>query len=204
MEAAGKRTLCRHLPLAVEIALVADDDHGEVVLVLYSQNLLLERHNLLEALPVGYRVDEQEALSCAHVLLAHGRVLLLSRCIEHIEQGDLIVNDTLLAVRIWRRGLACWRAKHDRSEVLTLDGRVVLVYEVALDQLDSQTRLSDSTAADYHQLVFSEKLARVSRGAGGAGDGRAPTFDAIVNVRKRCRTKLQVAGDGRGVLGYRV
>jgi hypothetical protein len=89
------------LPLAIEIALVAHDDHGEVVLVLYSQDLLLESHNLLEALPVGYRVNEQEALSCAHVLFAHGRVLLLSRCIEHIEQSDLVVDDTLLAVRVW-------------------------------------------------------------------------------------------------------
>jgi len=131
--------LCRHLPLAVEIALVANDDHGEVVLVLYSQDLLLECHDLLEALPVGYRVDEQEALSCAHVLLAHGRVLLLAGCVEHIEQRNLVVDDALLAVRV-------------------LDGRIVLVYKVALDQLDSQTRLSDSTAADDYQLVLSEKL----------------------------------------------
>lgn len=56
--------------------------------------------------------------------------------------------------------------------MLTLDGRVVLVYEVALDQLDSQTRLSDSTAADDYQLVLSEKLARVSRSACGAGGAR--------------------------------
>jgi hypothetical protein len=73
--------------------------------------------------------------------------------------------------------------KRGGSEKLTLDGRVILVYEVALDQLDSQTRLSDSTAADYHELVFSEKLGRVSRGACGAGEGgKAPTFDAIVKV----------------------
>jgi hypothetical protein len=52
--------------------------------------------------------------------------------------------------------------------VLTLDGRIVLVYEVALDQLDSQTRLSDSTAADNYQLVFSEKL----RGLAGARAAR--------------------------------
>ena len=95
------RTLCRHLPLAIEIALVTDDNHGEVVLVLDPEDLLLECHDLLEALPVGYRVDEQEALSCAHVLLAHGRVLLLSSCVEHIEQRNLIVNDALLAVRVW-------------------------------------------------------------------------------------------------------
>jgi hypothetical protein len=90
--------LCRHLPLAVEIALVADDNHGEVVLVFYAQDLLLEGHDLLEALAVGYRVDEQEALAGPHVLLAHGRVLLLAGRVEHVEQRDLVVDDTLLAV----------------------------------------------------------------------------------------------------------
>lgn len=81
--------------------------------------------------------------------------------------------------------------------MLTLDGRVVLVDEVALDQLDRQTRLSDSTAADYYQLVFSEKLARVSRGACGAGDGLAPTFDAIVNMKG---VPDNVTGRGRWVM----
>lgn len=95
-----ERTLCRHLPLAVKIALVAHDDHGEVVLVLYSEDLLLECHNLLEALSVGYRVDEQEALAGPHVLLAHRRVFLLASCVEHVEQGDLIIDDTLLAIRV--------------------------------------------------------------------------------------------------------
>jgi hypothetical protein len=53
-----KHTLCGNLPLAVEIALVAYHNHGEIVLVLYAQNLLLERHDFLKALAVGYRVDE--------------------------------------------------------------------------------------------------------------------------------------------------
>jgi hypothetical protein len=149
------------LPLAVKIALVADDNHWEVVLVLDSQDLLLEGHNLLEALPVGYRVDEQEALSCAHVLLSHCRVLFLSSCVEHIEKRDLVVDNALLAVRVCDCVSPC--STNERVlGLLTLDCRVVLVYEVALNQLDSQTRLSDSTAADYHQLVFSEELARVS------------------------------------------
>jgi len=96
------RTLCGDLSLAVEITLVANDNHGEVVLVLDAENLLLEGHDLLEALAVGYRVDEQEALARAHVLLAHGRVLLLAGGVEDIEQGDLVVDDALLAVRVWR------------------------------------------------------------------------------------------------------
>ena len=41
---------------------------------------------------------------------------------------------------------------------LTFNGWVILVDKVALDQLDGQARLSDTTSADYDQLVFSEKL----------------------------------------------
>lgn len=98
------------MSLALEIALVAHDDHGEVVLVLDPEDLLLEGHDLLERLTVDYRVDEQEALAGPHVLLAHGRVLLLAGCVEHVEQGDLIVDDALLAVRVWPR-LAASRAR---------------------------------------------------------------------------------------------
>jgi hypothetical protein len=41
---------------------------------------------------------------------------------------------------------------------LTLNGRIVLIYEVTLDQLDGQARLADTTTADDYQLVLSEKL----------------------------------------------
>jgi hypothetical protein len=41
-------TLFRHHSLSLEIALVADDDDGEVVLVLHPENLLLECHDFLE------------------------------------------------------------------------------------------------------------------------------------------------------------
>jgi hypothetical protein len=45
---------------------------------------------------------------------------------------------------------------------LTLNGRVIFVDEVALDQLDGQAGLSHTTAAYYHQLVLSEELRAVS------------------------------------------
>lgn len=92
--------MSENFTLALEIALVADDDHGEVVLVLDSQDLLLECGDFLEALAGGDGVDEQETLACAHVLLTHGTVLFLAGGIEDIEEGDFIVNDTLLAVGI--------------------------------------------------------------------------------------------------------
>lgn len=44
------RTLLGNLSLALQITLVADDNDWEVVLVLYSQDLLLEGHDLLERL----------------------------------------------------------------------------------------------------------------------------------------------------------
>jgi len=45
------RTLLRDLPVGVQIAFVADDDDGEVILVLDAQYLLLKGHDLLERLP---------------------------------------------------------------------------------------------------------------------------------------------------------
>lgn len=92
--------------LALQITLVADNNHGEVVLVLDSQNLLLESGDFLETLARCDGVDEQETFTRAHVLLSHGAVLLLAGGIEDVEKGDFIVNDTLLAVRVCTSGRA--------------------------------------------------------------------------------------------------
>lgn len=40
----------------------------------------------------------------------------------------------------------------------TFDGRVIFVDEVALDELDGQTTLSNTTTTDYDELVFPEEL----------------------------------------------
>ena len=40
----------------------------------------------------------------------------------------------------------------------TLNGRVIFVDEMRLDQLDCEARLADATTADHHQLVFSREL----------------------------------------------
>jgi hypothetical protein len=94
----GRRTFDRHFSLAIQIALVSDDDHGEVVLVLDAQYLLLESLDLFKGLLRGDGVDEQETFAGAHVLFSHGRVFFLSCRVEHVEKGDLVVNDALLAV----------------------------------------------------------------------------------------------------------
>jgi len=91
-------TFCAHLPLALQIALVAHDDDGEVVLVLDAQYLLLECDHLLEALPRRYAVDQQEAFTRPHVLLSHRGVLFLAGRVEHVQERYLVVDDALLAV----------------------------------------------------------------------------------------------------------
>lgn len=40
----------------------------------------------------------------------------------------------------------------------TFDGRIVLVYEMALDELDCETALPDATTADDNEFVFPKEL----------------------------------------------
>lgn len=94
------RTLLGDYALLLQITLVGNHNDGEVVLVLDAEDLLLEGHDLFEGLTRCYRVDEQEALAGAHVLFPHCRVLLLTCCVQDIQQSDLIVDHTLLAVGI--------------------------------------------------------------------------------------------------------
>jgi len=81
-----------------QVALVSHNNHREVILILHSQNLLLECGNLAETRSAGDGVHQQEALTGAHVLLPHCRVLFLAGGIQHIEKCDFIVNHALLAV----------------------------------------------------------------------------------------------------------
>lgn len=80
-----QHTLLRHLALLFQITLVADQDDGEVVLVLDSQYLLLEGEDFLKGLFGSDGVDEQETLSGSHVLLSHGGVFFLAGGIEDVQ-----------------------------------------------------------------------------------------------------------------------
>lgn len=144
--------MCRHLPLAVKIALVSDNNHREVVLILHSQDLLLESHDLLKALSIGDGVDKQEAFASPHVLLPHGRVLLLASCVQNIEERYLIVDNTLLAVRICVMSANGHNTSvaAQSADALTLNRRIILVNEMRLDELDSQARLAHSTTSYNH------------------------------------------------------
>ena len=68
----GGRTVHSHLPLVLQVALVGHDNDWERVLVLYTQNLLVEGADFLERVARSDGVDQEEPLARAHVLLAHG------------------------------------------------------------------------------------------------------------------------------------
>lgn len=65
---------------------------------------MLEGLDFFEGLAVVDGVDEQKAFTGAHVLLPHGRVLLLAGSIEDVQQGDFVVDDALLAVGVCSGG----------------------------------------------------------------------------------------------------
>lgn len=50
-----------------------------------------------------------------------------------------------------------------RTQQRTLNCRIILVHEVALDQLNGQARLADATTSYHHQLVLSEELRRARK-----------------------------------------
>lgn len=64
----------RDLAFMLEIALVGNKDDGEKVLVLDTENLLVECGDFLERVARCDRVDKQETFSSAHILLSHGTI----------------------------------------------------------------------------------------------------------------------------------
>ena len=60
---ADTRTVHAHLAFVLEVALVGNDDDGERVLVLYSEDLLVEGRYFFKRVARGDRIDEQEAFS---------------------------------------------------------------------------------------------------------------------------------------------
>jgi len=107
------------LSLILKITLVGHDDDRKRILILDAKNLLVESANFLERIAGGDGVDEEKTFTGAHVLLAHSSIFLLTSGIKDVKQCDLLVNDTLFAVRV----LDCW---------------IVFVDELALDELDGE------------------------------------------------------------------
>lgn len=74
-------------------------NHGNLILVLNTEDLLPEGSNFIETAAGGDGVDTQETLSSTHVLVSHGTVLLLTSSIKNIKQACLFINGHLLALR---------------------------------------------------------------------------------------------------------
>jgi hypothetical protein len=66
---------------------------------------------------------------------------------------------------------------------------------VALDQLDGQAGLSHASAADYYQLVLSEKLRAGQQGCGTVW-GAKRTLEAIVNVCEGAASAMRRSCEG--------
>jgi len=137
-KALGKILPLRHanLTLVLEIAFVACQYHWHLVFILYTKDLLAERRDFVKGGSRGDGINAKKSLACAHVLISHSAILLLARSIQDVEKAGLVIDGNLLTVRI-------------------LDGRVVLVDEMVLDQLDREGGLPDTTASNYYKLVFS-------------------------------------------------
>jgi len=128
-----------HLALILQITFVGHYNDWEGVLVFNTEYLLMECADFLERISRCNRVDKQKALSCSHILLAHSAVLFLASSVQDVKQSNFVVNHALLAVRI-------------------LNCRVIFIYEMALDELDCQSRLSNTTTADDYELVLPQEL----------------------------------------------
>jgi len=144
----------------VEIALVADEDHGDVVRVLDAEDLLTHVDEVVEGAEGDDGVDEDKALAVLHVQVTHGRELLRTGSIENLQHALLAVNFDLLAVAV-------------------LDGGVVLLDKDALHELHSKGGLADTTRAQNDNLVFLKrhfrKLRKQQKGEGEKNYSRCRT-----------------------------
>lgn len=127
------RLFQRHDPLVVQVGLVADHQHRELVAVLYPQDLLVKFVDLIETRVIGDGEHEQKSFPGAHILLAHGTELLLAGRIENIQLRGHIVYDALFGVGIF-------------------DGGIVISYKVALYELDGDSRLANTATTHNNQL----------------------------------------------------
>ena len=93
--------------------------HHQLPFLLACLDLLPVLADGLETLGVVDSEDYEESLPGSHVLVPHGAVLLLAHHRGQLQKTDLSVNYDLLSVAV-------------------LNGGVVLVHKMILDQLDCQ------------------------------------------------------------------
>jgi len=119
----------------VEIALVADKNHGDVVSVLDAEDLLAHVDQVVEGAEGDNRVHQHETLAVLHVQITHGRELLSTGSIEDLQHALLSVDLHLLAVAVLNSG-------------------IVLLDEDTLHELHRQRRLADTTRPKNNNLIL--------------------------------------------------
>lgn len=67
-----------------EVAFVANENNGDVVAIFDATNLLATVGHFSKGLGVVDGEDEQKTFSGPHVLVSHGAVLFLSRCVQNV------------------------------------------------------------------------------------------------------------------------
>lgn len=120
----------------------------------------MEGHDFFEGLARCDGVDQEETLAGAHVLFSHSRVFFLAGCIQDVQQGDLIVDDTLLAVGIWvKQGSASsWRGTIELRPTwwdgVTMDRSNNGIVGAHLRLLDRTHRRSGSGSAGWSSRIY--------------------------------------------------
>mmetsp|Transcript_24405 Transcript_24405/g.40936 ORF Transcript_24405/g.40936 Transcript_24405/m.40936 type:complete len:225 (-) Transcript_24405:111-785(-) len=128
--------LGRDLALLLQIELVAHNHDGDVRAVLLdTKDLVAELGGSIKTGGSGDTVSQNEALAGLHVLVTEGAVFLLSGGIHDVEHAGSSVDLDELAVRV-------------------LNGGIVLLHKVSLDETDSEGGLSDTSHTDENELDF--------------------------------------------------
>jgi len=112
----GSLILSNHA-VVLKITLVSAKDHGNLVGILHTEDLLAEVGEIVEGGLGGNGVDEDESLPVLHVEVAHGGKLLGTGSIENLEHALISIDLHLLPVRV-------------------LDGGIVFFDEDGLDELN--------------------------------------------------------------------
>ena len=104
----ARQVLClllRDLASLDEVALVANEDEGYGVSVVSLEDAEAQLCAVIERDAVNEGEYEEEALAVLHVLVTHGAVLLLARCVEDVEEAGDVVHSDLLAVTVLNGGV---------------------------------------------------------------------------------------------------
>ncbi|CAK7312264.1 hypothetical protein VULLAG_LOCUS16650 [Vulpes lagopus] len=101
----GLALAVRHLALALQVHLVAHQDHGHALVPLDADDLVPHGLDVLEALLVDQAVHEDEALAVLDVQVPHGRELLGARRVQDLQHRRRRVHLDLLAVEVLDGGV---------------------------------------------------------------------------------------------------